>query len=404
MAGPVRIFISAGEASGDSYGASLVEALGERLGSAEFFGCGGERMRAAGCRTLVNAHNITMVGLVEVLPGLRRAWHALRHLRQAIDRERPQLAILIDFPDFNLRLAKHLKHAGVPVLYFVAPQVWAWRPRRLKTIRATVTRLLCIFPFEEGFFRNAGVAAKFVGHPLVGRVRPSLTTEQFRSRFSLPTDRTVVALLPGSRQKEILLNLPPMLAAAELLAAKRKCSFVLPVASTTRADWVRQLTASAGVPVTVVENSTYDAVAHSQAAIVASGTAATETALLGTPMVIVYRVSGMSWLLGRWLVHTPFYSMVNLVSGRQVVTELIQNRFQPETVAREIEQLLDVPQIRQRMQEDLADFATKLQEVSLADENSGESGGSVRQQIIDPIQRAAAIAESILKGRAADQP
>ena len=264
-------------------------------------------MRAVGCRTLVNAHNITMVGLVEVIPGLRRAWNALRSLRQAIDRERPQLAILIDFPDFNLRLAKHLKRAGVPVLYFVAPQVWAWRPRRLKTIRATVTRLLCIFPFEEGFFRNAGVAAKFVGHPLVGRIRPSLTAEQFRSRFALPTDRTLIALLPGSRQKEILLNLPPMLAAAGLLAANRKCSFVLAVASTTRADWVRQQTALAGLPVTVVENSTYDALAHSQAAIVASGTAATETALLGTPMVIVYRVSGMSWLLGRWLVHTPFY-------------------------------------------------------------------------------------------------
>ena len=360
-------------------------------------------MRAAGCRTLVNAHNITMVGLVEVLPGLRRAWNALRSLRQAIDRERPQLAILIDFPDFNLRLAKHLKRAGVPVLYFVAPQVWAWRPRRLKTIRRTVTRLLCIFPFEEGFFRNAGVAAKFVGHPLVGRVRPSLTAEQFRSRFALPTDRTLIALLPGSRQKEILLNLPPMLAAAGLLAAKRKCSFVLPVASTTRADWVRQQTALAGVPVTVVENSTYDAVAHSQAAIVASGTAATETALLGTPMVIVYRVSGMSWLLGRWLVHTPFYSMVNLVEGREVVPELIQNRFQPETVAREIEQLLDVPQIRQQMQDDLADFAQRLQKVTHTDEKPGENGGPVREQISDPIQRSAAIAESILKGRAANQ-
>ena len=392
-----------GEASGDVHGAHLVQALLEREPDLRIYGVAGELLEQTRFEVLFTVAKLTGMGLVELVGNATDLWRAYRLLRRTLRERKPSLLILIDFPDFNLRLAKHLKRAGVPVLYFVAPQVWAWRPRRLKTIRRTVTRLLCIFPFEEGFFRNAGVAAKFVGHPLVGRVRPSLTAEQFRSRFSLPTDRTLIALLPGSRQKEILLNLPPMLAAAGLLAAKRKCSFVLPVASTTRADWVRQQTALAGVPVTVVENSTYDAVAHSQAAIVASGTAATETALLGTPMVIVYRVSGMSWLLGRWLVHTPFYSMVNLVEGREVVPELIQNRFQPETVAREIEQLLDVPQIRQQMQDDLADFAQRLQKVTHTDEKPGENGGPVREQISDPIQRSAAIAESILKGRAANQ-
>ena len=399
MAGPVRIFISAGEASGDSYGASLMEALGERRGSLEFFGCGGDRMRAAGCRTLVDARQIAMVGLVEVIPGLRRAWKALRSLRRAIDRDPPQLAILIDFPDFNLRLAKHLKRAGVPVLYFVAPQVWAWRMWRLRTIRRTVSRLLCIFPFEEGFFRKAGVAAEFVGHPLVERARTRFSAEEFRTRFALPPDAILIALLPGSREKEVLLNLPGMLEAARLLAADRNCCFVLPAASTIRAEWLRQQAASAGVHVVVVEDSTYDAVAHSAAAIVASGTAATETALLGTPMAIVYRVSGLSWLLGRWLVHVPFYSMVNLVAGRQIVPEFIQKQFQPRLVAREVGNLLDNPMLRQLMQEYLQNFRKRLQRVPPESTISGKPGGSMEGQILDPIQRSAAIAESILKQR-----
>jgi lipid-A-disaccharide synthase len=399
VAEPVRIFISAGEASGDAYGARLVEALRERRGGLEFFGCGGERMRAAGCRTLVDARQIAMVGLVEVIPGLRRAWQALGSLHRAIDRERPQLAVLIDFPDFNLRLAKHLKRAGVPVLYFVAPQVWAWRAWRLGAIRRTVTRLLCIFPFEEEFFRRAGVAAEFVGHPLADRVRAHCSAAEFRARLSVPPEAALIALLPGSREKEIRLNLPGMLEAARLLAAERNCRFVLPAASTVGADWLRQQTAHSGVPVEVVEDSTYDALAHAQAAIVASGTASTEAALLGTPLVIVYRVSAPSWLLGRFLVHVPFYSMVNLVVGRQIVPEFIQSRFQPAAVAREIAKLLDSPQLRQLMQDSLQEFRARLQRDSRPADSSGPAGGPAAEQILDPIQRSAAIAESILKER-----
>lgn len=361
-------------------------------------------MRTAGCRTLVDAQRIAMVGLVEVIPGLRRAWNALRSLRQAIERERPQLAILIDFPDFNLRLARHLKRAGIPVLYFVAPQVWAWRTWRLRTIRNTVARLLCIFPFEEEFFRKAGVAVEFVGHPLAERVQPSLSAEEFRNRLSLPLGATLITLLPGSREKEVLLNLPRMLAAARLLAATRNCYFVLPVASTIRADWVQSQTASSGVSISVIENSAYDAIAHSQAAIVASGTAATETALCGTPMVIVYRVSRLSWFWGHWLIHVPFYSMVNLVAGRLIVPEFIQNQFQPQAVAREVGSLLDTPKLRQLMQDNLKDFARRLQKTPRLEEVSNESGGSKPGQIFDPIQRAAAIAESILKGEVMNQP
>jgi lipid-A-disaccharide synthase len=369
-----------------------MQALRQRLPHAESFGCGGERMRAAGCRTLVDAREIAMVGLVEVIPGLERAWKELGKLRQAIDRDRPQLAILIDFPDFNLRLAKHLKRRSVPVLYFVAPQVWAWRQWRVNAIRRNVDRLLCIFPFEEAFFRNAGINVEFIGHPLAGRVKPSLTAAEFRRRFAIPEETTLIALLPGSRRKEILLNLPPMLEAARLLAAARPCNFVLPVASTISADWMRQQVAAAKLPLTVVEHAAYDAVAHADAAIVASGTASTETALLGTPMVIVYRVSASSWMLGRWLVRVPFLSMVNLVAGREIVPELIQDRFEPQAVARQIGELLDNPARRERLKADLKEFAARLQTPSVGASAAEFSA----KDFADPIQRAAAIAESMV--------
>lgn len=397
MAEPVRIFISAGEASGDLYGALLIEALRERLGAVEFFGGGGSRMRAAGCRTLVDAHQIAVVGLVEVVPGLARAWKALRHLARAIRSERPDLAVLIDFPDFNLRLAKKLKRAGTPVLYFVAPQVWAWRRWRIRTIRKYVDRLLCIFPFEQEFFRQAGVRADFVGHPLVGRVAPKLTAQEFRSRFDLPQDGPIVALLPGSRQKEILLNLPPMLETAARLAATGRTCFVLPAASTTTGEWIRSRVAGSGLSITVVENCAYDAVAHAQAAIVASGTAATETALLGTPMVIVYRVSNATWRLGRWLVKTPFFSMVNLVAGHQAVPEFIQDQFQPEAVAREVWQLLELPAVRERMRQELQEVTDRLHPPSKDRRISSGFGAQPEAQNDDAIQRAVAIAESIIK-------
>jgi lipid-A-disaccharide synthase len=386
----VRIFISAGEASGDLYGALLIEVLRKRLGEVDFFGCGGDRMRAAGCRTLVNAHEITMVGLVEVVPGLARAWSAFWRLVAAFRAERPALAILIDFPDFNLRLAKQLKRRGVPVLYFVAPQVWAWRRWRLRTIRKYVDRLLCIFPFEEPFFRKARVVADFVGHPLVGRVAPSLIAQEFRRRNGLPDDRPMIALLPGSREKEILLNLPPMLETAKQLGAEKPCSFVLPAASTTSGAWIRRQVASSGVTVAVLENCTYDAVAHAQAAIVASGTAAVEAALLGTPMVVVYRVSNATWRLGRWMVRTPFYSMVNLVAERRIVPEFIQDQFQPEAVARAMRELMENPAARERMREELKEVAARLS-------RTPDTG----PQSEDAIQRAAAIAESMISGRVA---
>jgi len=399
VAKPVRIFLSAGEASGDRYGALLVEALRERLGAVECFGCGGERMRAAGLDAVVDAHSISMVGIVEVFPGLARAWRALQTLTATLQTRRPDLAILIDFPDFNLRLARRLKKMRVPVLYFVAPQVWAWRQWRLGTIRRTVDRLACIFPFEQAFFRKAGIEAQFVGHPLVGRVAPQLTAEAFRAKLNLPSGVPLIALLPGSRPKEIQLNLPPMLEAARQLAAQTPCAFVLPTASAATSEWLRRQADLDGLPLHVVENCTYDALAHSEAVIVASGTAAVETALLGTPMVIVYRVSRATWLLGRWLVHTPYFSMVNLVAGHQVAPEFIQGRFQPDAVVRTVRTLLDYPAVRSKMRQQLQEFADRLRVRRKVSAAAAQNATAAETIFDDPIQRVAALAESMLYGR-----
>lgn len=410
-----RIFVSAGEASGDLYGALLIPALRERLGDVEFFGCGGDRMREAGCQTLVDARQVAMVGLLEVVPGLPRAWRALRRLRSAVRQDPPALAILVDFPEFNLRLAKELKRAGTPVLYFVAPQVWAWRAGRLAVLRRYVDRLLCIFPFEETFFRAARVPAEFVGHPLLGRVAPTLSSQEFRARFELPAATPLIALLPGSRRREILLNLPPLMETARQLAAEGEYRFLVPAASTVAGDWIRALVADGGNAFHVIENHTYDALAHAAVAVVASGTATIETALLGTPMVVVYRVSRATWWLGRNLVHTPFYSMVNLVAGRKIVPELIQDEFQPETVAREARQLLDYPLVRERMQEGLREVAARLRppasSLSVAPAGSEAErrgpfpvGRGEEGKTGNSIQRAAGIAESLLEGAAGSRP
>lgn len=402
MAAPSRIFVSAGEASGDLYGSFLIQALRHQLGEIEFFGCGGEKMRAAGCRTLVDAGEIAMVGLLEVLPGLPRAWRALQNLRKALRSQPPDLAILIDFPDFNLRLVKTLRQIGSPVVYFVAPQVWAWRRGRLKILRRYVDRLLCIFPFEEPFFQNAGIPAEFIGHPLVGRVRPRLSREEFQARFGLPQDCRWIALLPGSRRREILLNLPPMLEAAREIARHRKCCFLIPAAAAAAGEWLRDLVTKAELPARVLENHAYDALAYAEAAVVASGTATIEAALLGAPMVVVYRVSGISWWLGRKLVRTPFYSMVNLVADREIVPELIQDRFHPEAVAREIHQLMESRVMKEKMSEGLQKVCEKLRPPVRPDQARLRStddppAPSPAMKNADAIQRAAAIVESILK-------
>ena len=373
---PLKILVSAGEASGDLYAASLVEALRRREPDAEFFGCAGPRMRAACVQPVVDMASLAVVGLVEVVSHIPRIYREFRKLCRAAAARRPDLAILTDSPDFHLRLAPRLKRLGIPVVCLVAPQAWAWRRGRVHTLRRNVERLLCIFPFEEEFFRAEGVPAVYIGHPLARLVRPSLGREEFRSKHGVPPDRPLVVLLPGSRPGEVARHLPDLAGAVGRILARRDAAFVL---ATPAGFSVPAGRLPAGSQVQVVEGETWDAIAAADVALAASGTVTVETALLGTPMVTFYRVSQATWWLGRPLVRVPFYSMVNLVAGRRIVPELIQREMTPERLAAETLELLDNPAARERMREDLAEVARRL--------------GSFH----DPIERAADEVEGVWK-------
>jgi lipid-A-disaccharide synthase len=348
--------IVAGERSGDLYGAELALALRERLRAPELFGCGGEAMRRGGVDTVVDAHQLTMMGITEVIGGLPRAYRAFHALLAEVDKRWPQLAVLIDFPDFNLRLAKQLKRRGIRVVYFVSPQVWAWRKSRLKQLKTRIDKMLCIFDFEEAIYRQAGIPVQYVGHPLVDLARPHLTREQFFAEIGLEPGTATVALLPGSREKEVGNILPTMLAAANHLSLTHKVQFVVAVAPTLNTPWLEKalLERYAGrATVRAATHATSDALEHCEVAIVASGTATLEAALRERPMVVVYRVSPLTWLIGKVLVNVPFYSMVNILAGKQVVPELIQGDFSAAEVASRVEYLLNHPQAREEMAREL---------------------------------------------------
>ncbi len=374
---PRKILVSAGEASGDFYAARLVEVLRHRFPEADFFGCAGRHMRAAGVRAVVDASQIAVVGLFEVVSHIPRIYAEFRRLAAAAAAAKPDLAILTDSPDFHLRLAPRLKRLGIPVLYLVAPQVWAWRKKRIDVIRRNVDRMLCIFPFEEEFFRRHGVRADYIGHPLARIVKPSLSREEFFQKHGLEEGHPLITLLPGSRQGEISRHLPSLLVATETLRQQCSCSFLLALPGGLRhAAAVRE--EAGGRPVVVVEGETWDAIAHADLALAASGTVTVEAALLGTPMVTFYRVSRPSWWMGRVLVRVPFYSMVNLVAGRRVVPELMQNEMTGGSIAGEALRLLNRPADREEMKRSLAQVAARLASDA------------------DPMQKAARIAEEYL--------
>jgi lipid-A-disaccharide synthase len=354
----MRFLISAGEASGELYGAGLMEALGRRVPGAEFFGVGGQRMRDAGCDTVVDAHKISVVGLAEVvkhLPMIRREFKKV--VREAA-RRKPDAAILIDFPDFNLRLAGELHKLGIPVFYYVSPQLWAWRQGRIKQVKKYVRKMLVIFPFEVEFYRKHDVQAEYVGHPLADIPLPNITREQFAAENKLDAAKTWIAVLPGSRRKEVLLNLDTMLLAATHLRSIND-QFILPVASSLDFAWMKSLVDRAPVPVTLVRDARA-ALMHSRAGIVASGTATVEAALIGTPFVMIYRVTPLTYKIGRRFVKLTRFAMVNLIAGRDVVPEFVQQGFVPEEVGDKVRDLVADGPLREKMVRDLAEVRDKL--------------------------------------------
>ena len=358
MRPPNKILVSAGETSGDYYAAQLVRELRGRWPECEFFGCAGVHLRGEGVRTVIRTEDLAVAGLVEVLGHIPRIYLRFRELVAAARRSKPDLAILTDSPDFHFRVAARLKRIGVPVVWLVAPQVWAWRKGRVKTMRRVIDRLLCIFPFEEKFFRDSGVSAAYIGHPLVSRVRPSLTRAEFFRKHNLPADRPLIAVLPGSRQSEALRHLPDLIGAAELLVRENPASFVLPASATCGAAFFER--PLKGSPIRAIEGEAWDAMAHCDLALAASGTVTVEAALLGVPMVTFYRVKQSSWIIGRWLVDVPFFSMVNLIAGKRVVPELIQADMTAERLAQEARRLLHDPAERARMKVELGAVARSL--------------------------------------------
>jgi lipid-A-disaccharide synthase len=376
-----KILISAGEASGDLYAASLATELLRRHADLELFGCAGPRMRAAGVRAVVDSASLAVVGLIEVVAHIPRIGWEYRKLLAAARAERPALAILTDSPDFHLRLARRLKRMGIPVVYLVAPQVWAWRKGRLAAMRRTIDRLLCIFPFEEPFFREHGVPVTYIGHPLSRLVRPSIGREEFFRKHGLAQNRPLVALLPGSRQAEAARHMPALEAAAAEIARRLPVNLVLGRAGLS--DFRERIP---GQAIQVIEGETWDLLAHATLALAASGTVTVEAALLGTPMVTFYKVTALSWFAGKFLVDVPFYSMVNLIAGRAVIPELMQNEMTGERLAAEALRLLDSPAAREEMRRQLEAVSRAL---------AGPE---------DPMERAAGIVDEILGTNHRRQP
>lgn len=376
--GPIDILISAGEASGDLYASTLVGHLRQLIPEARFFGCAGPRMQAAGVEPVIDASKLGVVGLVEVVRHIPGIYGEYRKLIREAARRRPVLAIVTDSPDFHLRLAGRLRRRGIPVIYLVAPQVWAWRKGRVKIMRRNIDELYCIFPFEEPFFRNHNVPVHYIGHPLKRIVKAAHTREEFFARHSLPLDRPLVTILPGSRRGEIGRHLPVLAETLPLIQARVPASYVLAAppegvsrfgqtffTQPFRAESIQQSrtnTAGPGADTVprVVEGETWDAIAHADLVLAASGTVTMEAALLGTPMVTYYRVTGMSWWMGRFLVDVPFFTMVNLIAQERVVPELIQNEMTAENLARESLRLLENPDEARSMRERLARVSASL--------------------------------------------
>ncbi|MGI8989804.1 MAG: lipid-A-disaccharide synthase [Bryobacteraceae bacterium] len=381
---PRKILISAGEASGDLYAALLVEELRRRWPETEFLGCVGPRLRRAGVRDVIRAESLAVVGLLEVVRHIPRIYRQYRKLLAAARQEKPELAILTDSPDFHLRVARRLHRWGVPVIYLVAPQVWAWRKGRLPLMRRVLTRLLCIFPFEEKFFREHGVPVTYIGHPLAGLVRPSMAKPDFFRKHGLPDERPLIAVLPGSRRGEAARHLPELLGAIELIRKERPATFVLPASSNTGTAFFRERIGESGIQ--VIEGEAWDAIAHADLALAASGTVTVEAALLGTPMIAFYRVNPLSWLIGKMLVRVPFFSMVNLIAERKIVPELMQSDMTARRIGDEANSLLGDQDRRLRMKRDLAEVAAKLSDRGDAIARAADAIVAMREDRVVQLQ------------------
>jgi len=337
------------------YGAQLIEAMRHRDPSLQFFGVGGDRMRAAGCDTVVEAKDLAVVGITEILSHLPKIWGLFHRLIAEADTRRPDLVVVIDSPAFNWRVARQMRKRSIPVVYYVCPQFWAWRQGRVKLLRKYVDKALVIFPFEEKFYRDRGVNAAFVGHPLADLPRPQISRSDYAQQHDLDPAKPWISVMPGSRRKEVCMNLPGILESVAKLGSGHE--FLVPVASTLDRAWMQQQLQ--GLNVHLVPES-LPALAHSRAGIIASGTATVEAALMELPFVMVYRVSPLTYFLGKPRVKIPHFAMVNLIAGKEVVPELVQHDFTGDKVVALLAQLVAESPARAKMLNELRDVRLKL--------------------------------------------
>ncbi|MFQ5883206.1 MAG: lipid-A-disaccharide synthase [Candidatus Methylomirabilales bacterium] len=374
-----KIFIVAGEASGDLHGADLTRALLTLDPEVTLLGMGGERMREAGVHLLVDAGELAAVGLTEVFSRLAALTRVFRKLRRALAEEHPGLLLLIDFPDFNFWLARASRRIGIPVLYYISPQVWAWRRGRVRTLKRLVEKVVVIFPFEEALYREAGVSVAFVGHPMLDRLRDVPAREEARRQLGCGVSDLIVGLLPGSREGEVRHHLPVLKAAvAQIAQAEPAGQFLLAVADSLPPRLVETLLEGSDSRMRPVSGQTYRVMRAADVLITASGTATLEAGLLGTPMIIIYRVSRLTWWAGRLLVDVPCIGMVNLVAGRRVVPELIQDDVTPERIANIALELLHNPEALRAIRQELVEVRGRL----------GEEGASLRaaREVLKTLQ------------------
>jgi lipid-A-disaccharide synthase len=368
------ILIVAGEPSGDAHAAALVRALRAAAPQThfEFFGSTGAQMRDAGVESIVKADDLAIFGLWEIGRALPKFWRAFGELKRAAAQRKPAAAILVDWPDFNLRLARWLHRRHFPVIYYISPQLWAWRSYRTRNIQRDVDLLLSILPFEKDWYATRGVThVEYVGHPLTGEVRASISTTEFCRQHDLDPARPIVALLPGSRHKELVRILPPMLEAVRLIRPERRdAQFVLVIAPNRDVDEAKQIVAAHQLrtdSLRIIHHQTREALATADVAAVCSGTATLEAALLGTPMVIVYKESAVNWHALGSLISTDHFGLVNLIAGRRLATELMQDQFTGESLSRELISLLD-PDRNAAMRSELKEVMKRI----------GEPGASAR--------------------------
>jgi lipid-A-disaccharide synthase len=360
----VRILISAGEASGEMYGALLIEALRRLAGGGtratlkqhlEFFGVGGGRMRAAGCDTVVDSKDLAVVGISEILSHLPKIWGRFHKLIAEADKRKPDLAIVIDSPAFNWRVARQMRKRGIAVVYYVCPQFWAWRQGRVRLLRKYVDKALVIFPFEEKFYRDRGVDAAFVGHPLADLPRPEIDRSAYANLHHLDAAKPWITLMPGSRVKEVRMNLPVILESAAKLGPAYE--FLLPVAPTLDRRFLQALIGDNSIQLVP---EALPALAQSRAGIIASGTATVEAAMMGTPFVMVYRVSPLTYRVGRPRIKIPHFAMVNLIAGEEVVPEFVQHDFTAEKVVVRLNEIISDGRARNKMIAGLAGVKARL--------------------------------------------